>query len=66
MVSCTGRVSNELAWPHPIIFWHVSTRQCLHLGQDEWELNHLSMHRTWNPWLHFGRSSMRSPVAKSD
>ncbi|XP_031286180.1 uncharacterized protein LOC116144901 [Pistacia vera] len=24
------------------------------------------MHRTWNPWLHFGRRRMRSPEANSD
>ncbi|RDY11251.1 hypothetical protein CR513_04113, partial [Mucuna pruriens] len=39
---------------------------CLHLGQEECELSHLSMHRTWNPWLHFGKIRTLSPLVNSD
>lgn len=64
VLSCSGGAgcSDEL----PTIFWHVSIRLCLHFGHEECELSHLSMHRTWNPWLHLGRRRTRSPGANSD
>ncbi|KAH0914140.1 hypothetical protein HID58_028586 [Brassica napus] len=48
------------------IFWQVSTRQCLHVGHDECELSHLSIHRTWNPWWHVGSSFTRSSDTNSE
>lgn len=55
-----------VAWLHPTILLQVSMRQCLQVGQEECELSHLSMHRTWKPWWHLGRTLTRSPGAKSD
>jgi hypothetical protein len=68
MASCTGSEvgPDVLAWLQPAIFLQVSIRQCLHVGQDEWELSHLSMHLTWNPWLHLGRSRTCSPGVNSE
>lgn len=36
-----------------------------HVGHDEWEANQVSIHRTWNPWLHFGSIFIFSPAMKS-
>lgn len=36
-----------------------------HVGHDEWEANQVSIHRTWNPWLHLGSTLIFSPVMKS-
>ncbi|KAH0711750.1 hypothetical protein KY289_007709 [Solanum tuberosum] len=41
-------------------------RQCLQVGQEECELSHLSIHRTWNPWLHLGKTLTFSPATNSD
>ncbi|KAG5575240.1 hypothetical protein H5410_055374 [Solanum commersonii] len=41
-------------------------RQCLQVGQEECELSHLSIHRTWNPWLHLGKTLTLSPATNSD
>ncbi|KAF5751811.1 hypothetical protein HS088_TW02G00829 [Tripterygium wilfordii] len=61
-----GSGSDELAWLHPSIFWDVLSRFCLHIGHEECELSHLSMHCTWNLWLHCGKRRTGSPAANSD
>lgn len=35
------------------------------VGHDERDTNHLSMHLTWNPWLHLGSTLTFSPSANS-
>lgn len=36
-----------------------------HVGHDECEANQVSIHRTWNPWLHLGSTLIFSPATKS-
>lgn len=38
---------------------------CLQVGQEERESNQVSMHLTWKPWLHFGKTLTFSPSTKS-
>ncbi|CAA0395309.1 unnamed protein product [Arabidopsis thaliana] len=46
----------------------ICTFCCGLLGDDTVSLHHrhLSIHRTLNPWWHFGRSLTRSPDTNSD
>ncbi|KAF1887805.1 hypothetical protein Lal_00023813 [Lupinus albus] len=64
MVSGTGNGTTVAC--DPTILWQVSMRNCLHLGQDECELSHLSMQGTWKTWLHFGKSRTLSSLANSE
>lgn len=38
---------------------------CLQVGQEERESNQVSMHLTWKPWLHLGKTLTFSPSTKS-
>jgi len=38
---------------------------CLQVGQEERESNQVSMHLTWKPWLHLGKTLTFSPSSKS-
>ncbi|KAD4586325.1 hypothetical protein R6Q59_035345 [Mikania micrantha] len=51
-LNCDGMVL--LSVPSDNIFWHVSMSECRQVGHEECDLNHLSTHWTWKPWLHFG------------
>ncbi|KAF1887927.1 hypothetical protein Lal_00023935 [Lupinus albus] len=65
MVSGTGSGTTRPGCDLTIL-GQVSVRHCLHLGQDECELSHLSMQGTWKPWLHFGKSRTLSSLANSE
>lgn len=38
---------------------------CLQVGQEECDRNQVSMHFTWKPWLHLGKTLTFSPSTKS-
>ncbi|KAF8115204.1 hypothetical protein N665_0029s0047 [Sinapis alba] len=38
---------------------------CLQVGQEECDRNQVSMHFTWKPWLHLGRTLTFSPSTNS-
>lgn len=42
-----------------------STIGLRHVGQDGCPTSHVSIHRTWNPWWHLGKTLTFSPSAKS-
>lgn len=55
----------ELAGKPPH-FWHLATtRIWRHEGQDERDPSHVSMQFTWNPWPHWGKTRISSPVVNS-
>ncbi|KAF8404417.1 hypothetical protein HHK36_009302 [Tetracentron sinense] len=64
--SGTTRPGNGGAASEPTIFLHDSIKQFLQVGHDECDISHLSMHRTWNPWLHLGKILIRLPGQNSE
>lgn len=42
-----------------------SRRDWRQVGQEECEMSHVSMHPTWNPWWHWGRTRTFSPSSNS-
>lgn len=47
-------------------FRHVSRRNCMHLGHDEFSFSHLLMQRIWKPWLHLGNMCTFSLFVNSE
>ncbi|KAF1876031.1 hypothetical protein Lal_00006662 [Lupinus albus] len=65
MVSSSGTGTTRRGCD-PTILWRVSMRHCLHLGQDECKLSHLSIQGTWKPWLHLGKMRTFSSLVNSE
>lgn len=55
--------SSSLREPSAGVWW--SRTDCLHVGQEERDSNHVSMHFTWKPWLHLGKTLTFSPSTNS-
>lgn len=53
----------EAWWPHRSHFTGTKIRR--QEGQEDLEVNHLSMHATWKEWLHSGKILISSPSENS-
>lgn len=42
-----------------------SSKEWRQVGHDECDMSHVSMHLTWKPWLHLGRTRTFSPSMNS-
>lgn len=69
-VSFSGDCSLSTSWPWfdtaaAAVCCCCSSRECRQFGHDEWDRSQVSMHLTWNPWLHFGSTLTFSPSTNS-
>lgn len=62
---CRAEPSVRFVSPHPELFCCVPNMHLLQVGHDDRAISHRSMHRTWKPWLHLGKTLTRSPGSKS-
>lgn len=62
---------SSLGWKYSVLPVGPNTwaalwrRQCLQVGQEEWEMNHLSTHSMWKLCLQLGKTLTLSPFMKS-